>query len=97
MTPKVKIYVHERIKQRHPEISVADVKSAFYNIVRYRQRSSGEYIGVGSDANSRLLELVYVENLLANSVLIYHAQTPPTKRTCEELGLSNNTYANKRS
>ena len=80
------IYVHERINRRHPEIQESDVISAFYNVFRSRKRDTGEYVAVGSDSNSRLLELVYLENLFENSVLIYHAQTPPTKRTEQELG-----------
>ena len=86
---EIEIYIHERISERHPEITDEDVQSAFANIIRYRRRPTGEFIGVGTDSNSRLLEVVYIENLLEKSVLIYHAQTPPTKRTNKELGFEN--------
>lgn len=84
---KVEIIVHERITQRHPEISTEDVTSAFRNVFRFRQRPTGEYIAIGTDSRSRLIELVYIENLLENCVLIYHAQTPPTQKTNAELDL----------
>ena len=79
------IYVHERIHERHPEITEDDVRSAFRNMIRCRQRESGEFVAVGADSYSRMLEFVYVQDFFDNSFLIYHAQTPPTKKTIDEL------------
>ena len=79
------VNIHERITERHPEITEDDVRSAFGNMIRCRQRATGEFVAVGSDSNSRMLELVYVQNFFDNSFLVYHAQTPPTKKTIDEL------------
>ena len=83
------IYVHERVNERHPDITEEDARSAFQNMIRYKQRPNGAFVGVGSDSNSRMLEIVYVEDWIDNFVLIYHAQTPPTKKTNKELGFAN--------
>ena len=79
------IYVHERIHARHPEITEDDVRSAFRNMIRCKKRPSGSTVGIGCDSNSRLLELVYQEDWLDDFVMIYHAQTPPTKKVKKEL------------
>ena len=54
------IGVHPRISRRHPEVSEADVMAAMRSMIRYKQRESGEWIAVGTDSRSRLVELVYI-------------------------------------
>ena len=54
------IDVHPRIHARHPEISDGDVVAATRGMVCYHQRDDGEWLSVGSDERSRLLELAYV-------------------------------------
>ena len=54
------IGVHPRISERHPEVSDADVMAAMRSMIRYKQRESGEWIAVGTDSRSRLVELVYI-------------------------------------
>jgi hypothetical protein len=84
----VEIYVHPRIKERHPNISDDDVLTAMSNFVRMRNRKAPDneqFIAVGFDRKGRLLEMVGIIN--GKERLIYHAMTPPTKKMLAELGL----------
>ena len=83
------VIVHPRVLERHPEFAEHDVKSAWNNCIRYRRREdceTYEYIAVGSDQNGRLIEMVAERN--NDDWLIYHALTPPSKKTLKELGLT---------
>lgn len=81
------IGVHPRVNKRHPEITDADVKAAMKSMFCYRQRSSGEWVAVGVDGNSRMLELVYEYDPDEDFFFVYHAQLPPSGKTLRELGL----------
>ena len=69
------IGVHPRISERHPEVSDADVMAA------------GEWIAVGTDSRSRLVELVYIYDADDDYFFVYHGMTPPSGKTLRELGL----------
>jgi hypothetical protein len=81
------IGVHPRISERHPEVSDADVMAAMRSMIRYKQRESGEWIAVGTDSRSRLVELVYIYDADDDYFFVYHGMTPPSGKTLRELGL----------
>ena len=81
------IGVHPRISRRHPEVSEADVMAAMRSMIRYKQRESGEWIAVGTDSRSRLVELVYIYAAADDYFFVYHGMTPPSGKTLRELGL----------
>ena len=85
-----KVTIDERIARRHPELSEDDVKSAWNNAIQYAERTTDDLdapllVAVGSDSRDRLLELVAVAG--EESIHIFHAMTPPSKKTLEELGV----------
>ena len=80
------IGVHPRISRRHPEVSEADVMAAMRSMIRYKQRESGEWIAVGTDSRSRLVELVYIYDA-DDDFFVYHGMPPPSGKTLRELGL----------
>lgn len=67
-----------------------DILTAWGDALYSKPRGWGmngfELVVIGFDAKGRLLELVgaYATD---QSVLIYHAMTPPTKKTLRELGI----------
>jgi hypothetical protein len=83
------VEVHSRIGERHPELEVADVLTAWKNAIAFIRRDTDEkdfYVAVGSDGKGRLIEIVAArEN--NGRLLAFHARTPPTKKTLTELGL----------
>lgn len=81
------IGVHPRIGERHPEVSEADVMAAMRSMIRYKQRRSGEWVAVGTDSRSRLVELVYLYDAEDDYFFVYHGMTPPSSKTLRELGL----------
>lgn len=81
------IGVHPRISRRHPEVSEADVTAAMRSMIRYKQRESGEWIAVGTDSRSRLVELVYIYDADDDYFFVYHGMTPPSGKMLRELGL----------
>ena len=81
--------VHERISQRHPELSERDVRRAWANVFLVQERDGGglpcaTLVALGTDARGRLVEMVAV-TLEDGATMIYHAMTPPTKRVLREL------------
>lgn len=83
------IIVHQRIMERHPEISEEDVIHAWKNTLRYVQRrrnGTDSFVAVGPDRQGRVIEMVGVF-LSGGDWLIFHAMRPPTKNTLKELGL----------
>ena len=56
-------------------------------MLRYKQRDSGEWIAVGTDSRSRLVELVYEYDDEDDFFFVYHGMTPPSAKTLRELGL----------
>ena len=86
------IDINPRINERHPDINESDVKIAWKNAPIIIERSGGSLpsavlVAVGFDARSRLIEMVGAVNR-DGVVHIFHAMTPPSKRTLRELGLS---------
>jgi hypothetical protein len=83
------VIVHPRVMERHPELCELDVLDAWRNCIRAIPRidkSTNEYIAIGADSNGRLIEMVVV-NPYRDCWLIYHAMTPPSKKTLAEIGL----------
>ena len=81
------ILVHPRIVKRHPEVSEEDVRFAWEHAadraLRVDSPNFPEYLCVGFDARGRSLEMVGAQT--ADGWLIYHAMTPPSKKTLSEL------------
>lgn len=83
------LLVHPRVVKRHPELDEVGVKAAWENALVSAPRigkDPNQYIALGFDNAGRLLEVVAVR--LANGDwLIYHAMTPPSRKTYFELGI----------
>ena len=75
--------VHPRVHERHPEISDEDVRHAWeaYELRATRDRADRE-MRVGFDLRGRALEMVGV--LQGGDWLVFHAMTPPSKKTLRE-------------
>ena len=81
------IGVHPRITQRHPEVAPEDVIAAMRGMIKYMQRPTGEWLAVGIDSKSRLVELVYQYDEDEDFFFVFHGMTPPRSKTLRELGL----------
>lgn len=83
----MRVRVHPRVVERHPEVSVSDVVTAFENTLRSRARSTVpvQWVGVGVDAHGRLLEYVAVEDE-PDGWLVFHSMCA-TKKVLVEVGL----------
>lgn len=83
------IEVHPRVMRRHPELTPEDVAHAWGNRVAeaFRVGASPECVcAVGFDRAGRMVEMVAVE-LADGTPLVYHAMTPPSRKTLAEVGL----------
>lgn len=83
------LIVHQRVTKRHPNLSDDDVRSAWTNQYRaiVRETESGpRYVAIGCDSRGREVEMVAIE-LESRAWLVYHAMTPPSARTYDELGM----------
>ena len=84
---EMQIIVYPRIAERHPDLSEEDVRFAWQhaNISALRTESSNfpEMLSLGHDSQGRLLEMVGA--MTFDGWLIYHAMTPPSKKTLLEL------------
>jgi hypothetical protein len=81
------VTVHPRVHERHPEIEEADALDAWGNCIRSVPRiakNPNEHIAVGVDRKGRLIELIAIWSP-ADGWLIFHALTPPTKKSLAEL------------
>lgn len=79
----------DRIGEEHPDISLDDVRTAWGSAFACLPRRNGrpfEYVAVGMDGKGRLLEMVGRLNKSGDWV-VWHALTPPTKKTLKELGI----------
>lgn len=74
----------ERVCERHPELSVEDVEYAWehFREVAIREVAFRE-MRIGFDRKGRLLEMVGV--LTVDGWVVYHAMTPPSKKTLSEI------------
>ncbi|MCI2148757.1 hypothetical protein [Bifidobacterium crudilactis] len=86
MQDENEVIVHPRIHDRHNEIEDADVLSAWRSALLSASRAdgTGTWITVGVDGRGRLLEMMSVRNN-DGQWLIYHAMTPPSRKTMNEL------------
>ena len=85
-----KIIVHERVMERHPEIGEDDVIAAWKSRVKCQVRIGPwppQYAAVGFDGNGRAIEMAAVYDLSEDTVLVFHADTPPKKSMRRELGI----------
>lgn len=86
----IDVIVHPRVTERHPELLERDVLSAWENMLAYLPRlgdDPDQFIAVGSDSNGRLIEMVARRTDSATWV-IFHAMTPPSRKTLLELKLT---------
>lgn len=83
----MRVQVHPRVTQRHPEVTDVDVIKAFENTMRHRARDTSpvQWVGVGPDGTGRLLEYIAVENE-PDGWLIFHSM-PATTKVLIEVGL----------
>lgn len=79
------VQIHRRVHERHPELDAGDVEAAWENYRFAAVRVPGEQeMRTGYDPHGRYIEMVGV--LLADGAwLIYHAMTPPSKKTLKEI------------
>lgn len=81
-------HVHERVHQRHPDVTRKDVIHAWSNplAMRHRNFDPPAYVAAaGMDTKGRIIEMVGVE-LEDGSFLVYHAQKL-TRKMARELEL----------
>ena len=79
------VQIHPRVHERHPELDDEDVEAAWENYCVAAVRIPGEReMRTGYDLRGRDVEMVGV--LLADGAwLVYHAMTPPSKKTLKEI------------
>lgn len=79
------VQIHPRVHERHPELDDRDVEEAWEHYRFAAVRVPGEReMRTGYDLRGRYIEMVGV--LLSNGAwLIYHAMTPPSKKTTREI------------
>ena len=76
--------VDPRVHGRHPELSDGDVRYAWEHFDVAATRVPGEReMRVGYDRRGRRIEMVGV--LTTDGWLVYHAMTPPSKKTEREI------------
>jgi hypothetical protein len=76
--------IHPRISERHPELRERDVLCAWENYSVGATRVPGEReLRLGVDPQGRELEMVGV--LTVDGWLVYHAMTPPSNKTRQEV------------
>ena len=79
----MEIYVSSSAHERHPELFVEDVLTAFRSAMQEARRDDGTWMLVGLDGRGRNVEVLYAEN--HGTIVIYHAFTPPTKKFLNEM------------
>lgn len=76
--------VHPRIHGRHPEISDADIVTAWENFAVAATRDIAEReVRTGFDSRGREIEMVGVR--VKGEWLVFHGMTPPSKKTRREI------------
>ena len=81
-------FVHGRVNARHPELSEHDVLVAWKSRIAWAIRltdARNQVAAVGFDDKGRFIEMIAVCD--GDDYLIFHAMTPPSKRTLTELDL----------
>lgn len=79
----MRIFVLDRVHERHPELSEEDVVTAFRSVMTDAERDDGTWMAVGLDGRGRNVEMLYKTR--GGDVLIYHAFTPPTKKFMRQI------------
>ena len=84
----MKIVIHKRIKERHPDISDDEILEALDKTINWtqRQKHRGEVFGIGITSKGRFIEYTYIEH--EGKILVYHAQDA-TLNGFKELGLTD--------
>lgn len=81
------IIVHPRVLARHPQLSEEDVRTAWrnahYEALRPESPNFPEFLWIGIDGKDREVEMVGVPT--DGGYLIYHANTPVSKRVRDEI------------
>lgn len=90
----MRIVVHPRIHDRHPDVTDEDVYAAWISCVKSRVRETGETVGAGYDLNGRLLEFVARPATGNADWIIYHAMRC-TRKALRELGLDPRNKARR--
>lgn len=82
---RLMVRIHQRVHERHPELDDGDVEAAWESYCFAAVRIPGECeMRTGYDLQGRYIEMVGV--LLADGAwLVYHAMTPPSKKTLREI------------
>jgi hypothetical protein len=81
--------VHPRVTERHPELTVEDVTTAWTLAIAYTLRTSKDFteqVAIGFDGKGRLIEMVAARSF-TGGWKIFHAMTPPSEKTYKELGI----------
>lgn len=84
----MRVMVHPRVTQKRPALTDDDVIAAFTGTLRKAPRldtESTQWVGVGLDGRSRLLQYVAIETG-PDEWLIFHAM-PATTKVMKEVGL----------
>lgn len=81
------LQIHPRIFERHPQLTERNIRAAwsnvFYEALRIESDNFPEYLWVGLDELGREIEMVGVP--MERGWLVYHANTPLSKRTMSEM------------
>jgi hypothetical protein len=84
----VDVWIHPRIRERHPELTDEDVQTAVRNSARSQPRLDTDpvqYAGIGFDASGRQIQWVGTRDRGTGGWRISHAMTPATKKMIKEL------------
>jgi hypothetical protein len=78
-----RLVIHPRVLMRHPQLTEEDVQQAwensYYEALRPDSPNFPEYLWIGEDNRGREIEMVGVP--IQDGWLIYHANTPVSRRT----------------
>jgi hypothetical protein len=91
------IEIAPRVSARHPELKDTDIFSAWENALVVIERSGVPLpdvilVAIGTDSNDRLIEMVGA--IKESGVIhIFHAMTPPSRKTLQEVGLTGKRRA----
>lgn len=81
------LVIHPRVLARHPQLTEDDVRTAWanahYEALRPESPNFPEFLWIGIDAKGREVEMVGVPT--ETGYLVYHANTPVSKRVREEI------------
>ena len=83
-TSLVRVLVHSRVTRRHPDLTERDVLAARRAACNAAQRrGTDQWVAIGPAPDGRMVEMV--AESLPQGWLIYHAMTPPSRKTTTEI------------